>query len=74
MLALSLAAAPAFASRCMQEIAALDAVLRAPDLPYYVKDELMKYRKQAEELHKAGKHPEAEEVLARAAAALEHAH
>ena len=74
MLALSLAAAPAFARRCPQAIAALDEVLREPDLLYFLKDQLTKYRNEAEGLHNAGKHREAEEVLVKAAVVLEHAH
>ena len=74
MLTLSLASAPASAFRCPQGLAALDEVLRAPDLLYFVKDQLTKYRNEAAELHNAGKHREAEEVLVKAAVVLEHAH
>jgi hypothetical protein len=74
MLALSLGTAPAFAHRCPQELAEIDEVLRTADLSYAVKDDLMKYRKEAEDLHNAGKHREAEEALAKAIAFLEHAH
>ena len=71
MLTLSVATAPAFAHRCPQEMSARDEVLRKADLTDAVKEE---YRRQAAELHNAGKHGEALEALVRATDAYAHAH
>ena len=46
----------AYADHCPHEIAVLDKLLSAGSLDYATRDELMKYRNEAAELHQAGKH------------------
>jgi hypothetical protein len=75
-LALLLGSAPASAGRCLQEIATIDLGIQAAQLVLTDSDkaQIMKYRKEGEELHRAGRHREAEEVLAQAMEMLLHAH
>ena len=63
--ALSLAlAAPAFASQCPQQMAAIDAALaNSPQLSEADMAEVKRLRAEGEELHAAGKHAESEEAL-----------
>jgi hypothetical protein len=63
-LAFSLAAvAPAFARRCPQDMAAIDKAMQTAQLSASEKQQVMNLRKQGEELHKAGNHPESERLL-----------
>jgi hypothetical protein len=57
---------PAFARHCPQDMAAIDKALQTALLSASDKQRVMDLRKQGEELHKAGNHPESEKVLERA--------
>ena len=54
---------PAFARQCPQDMAAIDKALQTAQLSASDKQKVMDLRKQGEELHKAGNHPESERVL-----------
>lgn len=73
-LVLLFGSALAAADDCPHEIVALDKLLLAGTLDYAVRDELMKYRNEAAELHQAGKHKEALETIEKAKNFLEHVH
>jgi hypothetical protein len=63
-LALSLAAAaPAFARHCPADMAAIDRALPTAQISASDKQKVMELRKQGEDLHKAGNHPESERLL-----------
>jgi hypothetical protein len=62
------------ADHCPQEIETFDKLLSGGSLDYATRDELMKYRDEAAELHKAGKHKEALEAIEKAKNFLEHVH
>ena len=57
------AAAPALARHCPQDMAAIDKALPTAQISASDKQKVMDLRKQGEELHKAGNHPESEKVL-----------
>ena len=62
-----LAAAPAFAFHCPQDMAAIDAALaKNPKLSAPEAAEVKKLRAEGETLHKAGKHQESVDTLAKA--------
>ena len=54
---------PALARQCPQDMAAIDKALQTAQLSASDKQKVMDLRKQGEELHKAGNHPESERVL-----------
>jgi hypothetical protein len=54
---------PAFARQCPQDMAAIDKALQTAQISASDKQKVMDLRKQGEELHKAGNHPESEKVL-----------
>ncbi len=54
---------PAFARQCPQDMAAIDKALQTAQLSAADKQKVMELRKQGEDLHKAGNHPESEKVL-----------
>jgi hypothetical protein len=56
-------AGPAFARRCPQDMAAIDKAMQTAQLSASDKQKVMDLRKQGEELHKAGNHPESEKAL-----------
>ncbi|MCC6473790.1 MAG: hypothetical protein IT514_08605 [Burkholderiales bacterium] len=63
----SLAASPALAFHCPADMAKIDAALgRNPQLPAAALAEAKKLRAQGEALHKAGKHQESVDTLAKA--------
>ena len=65
--ALALFAAPAFAFHCPMDMAAIDAALgKTPSLSAEQMAEVKKLRAQGEEFHKAGKHQESVDTLAKA--------
>jgi hypothetical protein len=53
----------AFARHCPQDMAAIDKAMQTAQLSASDKQKVMDLRKQGEELHKAGNHPESERVL-----------
>ena len=66
-IALSLAAAPAFAFHCPKDMKAIDdAMAKKPTLSAAQLDEVKKHRAEGETLHKAGKHQESVDTLAKA--------
>jgi len=66
-LATLLAAGSAYAFHCPQDMAKIDAALaKKPALSASQMDEVKKYRAEGEALHKAGKHPESVDTLAKA--------
>ena len=54
---------PAFARRCPQDMAAIDKAMQTAQLSASDKQKVMDLRKQGEELHEAGNHPESEKAL-----------
>ena len=58
-----IAAGPAFARRCPQDMAAIDRAMQTAQLSASDKQKVMDLRRQGEELHKAGNHPDSERVL-----------
>jgi hypothetical protein len=63
----ALAAAPAFAFHCPADMAKIDAALaKNPQLSAADMAEVKKLRANGEELHKAGKHQESVDTLAKA--------
>jgi hypothetical protein len=66
-LASMFAAGTAFAFHCPQDMAKIDAALaKNPSLSASQMDEVKKYRAEGETFHKAGKHQEAVDTLAKA--------
>lgn len=62
-----LAAAPAFAFHCPNEMAAIDAALaKSPQLSAKELADVKKFRAEGEALHGAGKHQESLDTLAKA--------
>ena len=60
-------AGPAFANSCPKHMAAIDAALaKNPKLSDAQMSEVKKYRAEGEAEHKAGKHAESEQTLAKA--------
>ena len=53
----------AFANHCPQDMAAIDKAMQTARLSPSDKQRVMDLRKQGEELHKAGNHPESERLL-----------
>jgi hypothetical protein len=54
---------PAFARHCPQDMAAIDKAMQTAQLSPSDRQKVMDLRRQGEELHKAGNHPESERVL-----------
>jgi hypothetical protein len=69
-LVLAFGAASAFARQCPQDMAKIDTALKTAQLSPADKTQVEQYRKEGEELHNAGKHPESEAVLAKAKSIL----
>jgi len=66
-LATLFAAGSAYAFHCPQDMAKIDAALaKKPALSASQMDEVKKYRAEGETLHKAGKHQESVDTLAKA--------
>lgn len=66
-LALSLAAAPAFAFHCPKDMKAIDdALAKKPSLSAAQTEEVKKHRADGEAMHKAGKHQDSVDTLAKA--------
>jgi len=62
---------PAFANQCPMDMAAIDAAMaKNPSLSAEKMTEVKKLRAQGEEQHKAGKHKESVETLAKAKSML----
>lgn len=69
--ALSLAAAPAFAFHCPQDMAQIDAALAAnPQISAADLEQVQALRAQGEELHNAGQHQQSIDTLTQAKAIL----
>jgi hypothetical protein len=67
VVALALASSAAFAFHCPADMRKIDAALaKNPQLSSQQMDEVKKYRAEGETLHKAGKHQESVDTLARA--------
>jgi len=67
VVALALASSAAFAFHCTADMKKIDeALARNPQLSSSQMAEVKKYRAEGETLHKAGKHQESVETLARA--------
>ncbi|MDH3320043.1 MAG: hypothetical protein OEO84_10190 [Betaproteobacteria bacterium] len=65
--ALALASASAFAFHCPKDMKQIDAALaKKPALSMEQMSEVKKYRAEGETLHKAGKHQESVDALAKA--------
>jgi hypothetical protein len=65
--ALALASAAALAFHCPQDMAKIDAALaKNPKLSAQQMSDVKKYRAEGEALHKAGKHQESVDTLAKA--------
>jgi hypothetical protein len=65
--ALSFASSVAFAFHCPKDMKAIDAALaKHPKLSAQQLDDVKKYRAEGEALHKAGKHQESVDTLAKA--------
>ena len=65
--ALALASSTAFAFHCPKDMKAIDDALgKNPKLSAQQLDEVKKYRAEGETFHKAGKHQEAVDTLAKA--------
>jgi len=65
--ALALASATAFAFHCPKDMKAIDAALaKNPSLSAEQMSQVKKYRADGEALHKAGKHQESVDTLAKA--------
>lgn len=66
-LALAFAGSTAFAFHCPKDMAAIDAALaKHPKLSAAQMAEVKEYRAEGEKLHKAGKHQESVDALAKA--------
>ena len=66
LFALTFASASAFAFHCPADMKAIDAALPAAKLPAAQLAEVKKQRADGEALHKAGKHQESVDTLAKA--------
>lgn len=64
--ALALGLVPALARQCPKDMAKIDEAMKTAQLSAADKADVEKYRKEGDELHKAGKHPESEAILAKA--------
>ena len=65
--ALALASSTAFAFHCPKDMKAIDdALAQSPKLSAQQMDEVKKYRADGDTFHKAGKHQEAVDTLAKA--------
>ena len=64
--ALALASGAAFAFSCPKEMKAIDAALPTAKITAAQKADVAKYRSEGEALHKAGKHQESMDTLAKA--------
>lgn len=69
-LALMLSVAPAFAFQCPRDITKIDAAMKTAKLSNADKASATEYRNSGESLHKAGKHKESVDALAKAMAVL----
>lgn len=69
-LALVIATGPAWARQCPRDMAKIDEALKTAQLSASEKSDVEKFRKEGEELHKAGNHAESEATLAKAKAIL----
>lgn len=69
-LVLMLIAAPAFAFHCPKDMAKIDEAMKTAKLSAGEKTQVEQYRKTGDELHKAGKHQESIDTLAKAMAIL----
>ncbi len=63
---LALTSAPAFSGTCPKEMKAIDAALPGAKLTPAQMADVQKFRADGETLHKAGKHQESMDTLARA--------
>jgi hypothetical protein len=57
---------PAFARQCPQDMAAIDKALQTAQLSAIDRQKVIDLRRQGEELHKAGNHPDSEKMLGEA--------
>ncbi|MDJ1158548.1 hypothetical protein QNA08_09905 [Chelatococcus sp. SYSU_G07232] len=64
--AVSLGLSPAFAFHCPADMAKIDNAVKTAQLSDAQKKEVAEYRAQGETLHKAGKHQESIDTLAKA--------
>lgn len=69
-LALALTTGPALAFHCPADMAKIDTAMRTAQLSAADKTKVQEYRKAGEDLHKAGKHQESVDTLAKAMAIL----
>lgn len=69
-LALSLSAAPTFAFHCPKDISKIDAAMKTAKLSAADNAAVSNYRNEGEKLHKAGKHQQSVDRLAKAMAIL----
>lgn len=70
ILALAFGAGSAYAFHCPQDMAKIDAAMKTAQLSPADKAKVETYRKEGEALHKAGKHQESVDTLAKAMAIL----
>lgn len=70
VLALSFGAGSAFAFHCPADMAKIDAAMKTAKLSAANKAKVQTYRKEGETLHKAGKHQQSVDTLAKAMAIL----
>ncbi len=70
VLALSFGAGSAFAFHCPADMAKIDAAMKTAKLSAADKAKVRTYRKEGETLHKAGKHQQSVDTLAKAMAIL----
>ena len=70
VLALSFGAGSAFAFHCPADMAKIDAAMKTTKLSAADKTKVQAYRKEGETLHKAGKHQQSVDTLAKAMAML----
>ena len=70
VLALAFSAGSAFAFHCPKDMAKIDAAMKTAKLSSSDKAKVQAYRKQGEALHKAGKHQQSVDTLAKAMAIL----
>ena len=70
VLALTFGAGSAFAFHCPADMAKIDAAMKTAKLSAADKTKVQTYRKEGEALHKAGKHQQSVDTLAKAMAIL----
>ena len=70
VLALAFGAGSAFAFHCPKDMAKIDAAMKTAKLSASDKAKVQTYRKQGEAYHKAGKHQQSVDTLAKAMAIL----